>query len=181
MILDRKLETTTGTGTGTLTLAGAVAGYEALPDGACVYCVEAIDSNGNPSGEWEIGVGSVSSGVLTRTTVQQSSNSDAKVNFSAGTKRVFNTASAAYLKGLQTWTPQFTSDSQTRIYADEAMTIAQQSTSGTGSVAYTKSTNAAPGTFSSTTLPTSLEAGAWLKVTASSVSTFYAVHLKRTA
>ena len=54
-------------------------------------------------------------------------------------------------------------------------------TSGTGSVAYQKSTNAAPGTFSGTSSPITLEAGAWLKVTASSVTGHYAVALKRTA
>lgn len=66
-------------------------------------------------------------------------------------------------------------------YADEAMTLTQQATVGTGTIAYEKSTTDAPSTFSSTTSPTSLQAGAWLKVTASSVTGGVAVHLKRTA
>jgi hypothetical protein len=79
------------------------------------------------------------------------------------------------------WTPNFSSDGEIRFRADEAMTLTQQATSGTGSIAYEKSTAAAPGTFSSTSSPITLEAGAWLKATASSVSSIYAVHLKRTA
>lgn len=79
------------------------------------------------------------------------------------------------------WTPNFTADGEVRFYADEAMTVTQQATSGTGSVAYQKSTAASPGTFSSTTSPITLEAGAWLKVVASSVSSIFAVHLKRTS
>lgn len=99
-IANRVMETTTGTGTGTLTLAGAVAGYEAFADGTYTYCIEAVDANGNPSGDYEIGEGSVSSSVLTRTTVEDSSNAGSKVSFTTGTKRVFVTASAGYLGGL---------------------------------------------------------------------------------
>lgn len=66
-------------------------------------------------------------------------------------------------------------------YADEAMTLTQQATVGTGTIAYEKSTTAAPSTFASTTSPISLQAGAWLKVLASSVTGGVAVHLKRTA
>lgn len=75
----------------------------------------------------------------------------------------------------------FTAAGEARFYADEAMTLTQQATSGTGSIAYEKSTAAAPSTFASTSSPITLEAGAWLKATASSVTTIYAVHLKRTA
>jgi hypothetical protein len=52
---------------------------------------------------------------------------------------------------------------------------------GTGTLAYEKSTTADPGTFSSTTLPATLEAGAWLKISASGVTGFVACHLVRTA
>ena len=75
----------------------------------------------------------------------------------------------------------FSADGEVRFYADEAMTLTQQATSGTGSVAYEKSTTAAPDTFSSTSSPISLQAGAWLSVAASSVTDIFAVHLKRTA
>lgn len=74
----------------------------------------------------------------------------------------------------------FTADGEMRLYAPVAMTLTQQATSGTGSVAYEKSTTAAPSTFSSTTSPVSLEAGAWLKVLATGVTTLYAVAMTRT-
>ncbi|MDR7101532.1 hypothetical protein [Croceicoccus sp. BE223] len=91
------------------------------------------------------------------------------------------TISATGGGGSLEWVPNFTADGEVRIYASEAMTITQQGTSGTGSVAYEKSTAAAPATFSGTSSPATLEAGAWLKVTASAVATLFAVALKRTA
>jgi hypothetical protein len=75
----------------------------------------------------------------------------------------------------------FTDAGDAYFYADVAMTLTEQATSGTGTIAYEKSTTAAPSTFSSTTSPISLQAGAWLKVSASSVTSIVAVHLKRTA
>jgi hypothetical protein len=62
------------------------------------------------------------------------------------------------------------------------MTISQGNAQiGTGTLAYAKSTSGAPDTFSATTLPATLQAGAWLKVTASAVTGFVATHLVRTA
>lgn len=83
--------------------------------------------------------------------------------------------------GSATWDFNFAADGYQVIRASEAMTITQQATTGTGTVAYEKSTAAAPDTFASTTSPITLEAGAKLKVTASSVAATYAVHLERTA
>lgn len=85
------------------------------------------------------------------------------------------------LKAQQTWDFNFTSDGDGYIRAYEAMTIALGGNIGTGSLAYEKSTNATPGTFASTSLPATLESGAFLKVTASGVSGFLAVQLLRTA
>jgi len=90
---DRVKETTTTTGTGTLTLAGAVSGFQtfgsAVGDGnTCYYAIS------TPAGtEWEIGLGTytASGTTLARTTVYASSNSDAAVDLSAGTKEVFVT------------------------------------------------------------------------------------------
>lgn len=79
------------------------------------------------------------------------------------------------------WTFNFSDAADALIYADEAMTLTQQATSGTGTIAYEKSTAAAPSTFASTSSPITLEAGAWLKVLATSVTAPYAVHIKRTA
>jgi len=84
---DRVKESTTTTGTGTLTLDGAATGFQsfttAFGNGVSVYYVIAGGS------EWEIGIGTTGAGTLSRDTVLQSSNADALVSFSAGTKDVF--------------------------------------------------------------------------------------------
>lgn len=185
---NRVLETSTTTGTGAFTLAAAVTGYQRFSavcstNDTCWYSIIAVDANGNPSGDWEVGLGTYSSAnTLTRTTVTNSTNANAAVNFAAGTKYVMLTPSASFIGAFREVPVfNFAADGEARFYADIAMTLTQQSTSGTGSVAYEKSTAAAPSTFASTTSPISLEAGAWLKVTASSVSDLYAVALKRTA
>lgn len=100
IVVDRVVETTTTTGTGALTLAGAVTGYHAFSakmsvGDTCYYCIEAIDSSGTPTGDWETGLGTYSAtNTLTRTTVSDSSNSGAAVSFATGTKRVFISAIA---------------------------------------------------------------------------------------
>ena len=104
----RVLETSTTTGTGDFTLAGAVAGYRAF-SAVCstgdtvYYAIAAVDASGVPTGEWETGFGTYSaSNTLTRTTVEESSNSNAAVNFSAGTKRVsMTTTPRAQVLGKQ--------------------------------------------------------------------------------
>jgi len=89
MYADRVQETTTTTGTGTLTLGGAVSGYRtftsAFNDGERVRYAIALGS------EWEVGDGvfTVSGTTLTRENVYASSNSNALVNFSAGSKNVW--------------------------------------------------------------------------------------------
>lgn len=88
---DRVKETSTTTGTGTITLDGASLGYQSFSSGigngnSCYYAIYLSGSS-----EWEVGIGTVGSSTLSRDTVLQSSNSDAKVNFSAGTKDVFVT------------------------------------------------------------------------------------------
>lgn len=89
---DRVYETTTTTGTGTITLAGAVAGFTTFTSQYAVgdefsYLIER-------GAEWEIGIGQL----LTSTTLERkaenvlrSSNADALVSFSAGTKKVLVT------------------------------------------------------------------------------------------
>jgi hypothetical protein len=91
----RVLETSTTTGTGALTLAGAVTGYRTFasvmssPSDTCLYYIEAVDANGNATGDYEAGIGTYSgANTLTRTTVLRSSNSDTVVTLAAGTKRV---------------------------------------------------------------------------------------------
>lgn len=97
---DRVQETTTTTGTGSLTLNGAVTGYvtfnSTFSNGDIVWYV--VDDG---AGNWEIGSGTVGTGTLTRS-VFQSSNANALVPFSAGTKRVFCSAPYTYFLPDQT-------------------------------------------------------------------------------
>ena len=117
VLADRVKETTTTTGTGTVTLAGAATGYQsfaAIGDAnTTYYCIV-----GQTGGEWEVGIGTytASGTTLSRTTVLESSNANALVVFSAGTKDVFCTYSAdrslyrdgaasSYVPGLGATTP----------------------------------------------------------------------------
>ncbi|MGX7895460.1 hypothetical protein [Tsuneonella sp. HG222] len=105
---DRVLETSTTTGTGPFALAAAITGYQRFSaacstNDTCYYFIQAVDSNGNPSGDWETGLGTYSSAnTLTRTTVHQSTNGDAAVDFGVGTKYVALTPTAAYFASLPT-------------------------------------------------------------------------------
>lgn len=88
---DRVKETTTTTGTGAITLAGASTGFRAFssvmtsPSDTCYYAIVG-------GSEWETGLGTYSAAnTLTRTTVSRSSNANAAVSFSAGTKEVYMT------------------------------------------------------------------------------------------
>ena len=97
IVNDRVKETSTTTGTGTFSLAGAETGYESFVSGigtgnTTYYAIEL-----NSAGEYEVGIGTVTDATpdtLSRTTIISSSNSDAAVNFSAGTKNVFCTLPA---------------------------------------------------------------------------------------
>ena len=95
---DRVKETSTTTGTGTFDLAGAETGFESfvsgVGDGNVTYY--AISNDGTT--EFEVGIGTVTDATpdtLSRDTIISSSNSDALVNFSAGTKTVFCTLPAS--------------------------------------------------------------------------------------
>ena len=88
VVKDRVRENSTTTGTGSLTLSGAVTGFQTFSTGI---------GNGNTTyyaivggSEWEVGLGTVSAGALSRDTVL-SSSTGSKVSFSAGTKDVFCT------------------------------------------------------------------------------------------
>lgn len=93
VVRDRVKETTTTTGTGTYTLAGAETGFEtfaSVGDGNTTYycCTDGTD--------FEIGIGTYTSSgtTLARTTILQSSNSDAAVNWTSGTRTIFVTLPA---------------------------------------------------------------------------------------
>lgn len=97
---DRVLETSTTTGTGALTLAGPPSGYQSFNDGVGTGNTTFYAVFNTSAAEWELGLGTLStSSTLTRTTVYSSSNADAAVNFSAGTKNVFVTLPASKLDG----------------------------------------------------------------------------------
>lgn len=91
VVKDRVKETSTSTGTGGFTLEGAVYGFQsfasALTNGDTTYY--AITDAG--TGDFEVGLGSYSTGVLTRTTILESSNAGSAVNFGVGEKEVFIT------------------------------------------------------------------------------------------
>jgi hypothetical protein len=96
VVNDRVKEESTTTGTGTLTLSGAVAGFETFSSaiGNTNTTYYAIQNQDTPT-EFEVGLGTVGAGTLSRDTILSSSNSDAAVNFSAGTKDVFCTLPAS--------------------------------------------------------------------------------------
>jgi len=97
VINDRVKVTSTTTGTGAMALGAAVTGFETFAAGignsnTTYYC---IFNQGTT--EFEVGLGTLdgSSANLTRTTVISSSNSDAAVSFTSGTKDVFCTLPAS--------------------------------------------------------------------------------------
>lgn len=101
---DRVKETTTTTGTGDITLAGAASQFTSLFSRFIVGEQIYYAIVGQTGTEWEVGRGHITNATtLVRDTVLESSNSSgtmltgiifSKVNFSAGTKDVFNTIPA---------------------------------------------------------------------------------------
>jgi hypothetical protein len=85
-------EVTFSTGTGDLVLSGPGRGGKGLytrcvPGDTFRYYIHGVGSNGLPEGEWETGLGTYkANNTVERTTVENSSNNDSRVNFSAGTK-----------------------------------------------------------------------------------------------
>lgn len=96
VVKDRVKETTAVTGTGTATLLGSATGFNSFSQiGNANSTFYAIVGQG--TNEWEVGIGTYTSSgtTLSRTTVLASSNANALVNFSAGTKDVFCTYPAS--------------------------------------------------------------------------------------
>jgi hypothetical protein len=123
VIADRVRETSTTTGTGTLTLDGAVTGFRtfgsAIGDGNTCYYTITLGA------DWEVGLGTVGTGTLARTTVLKSSNSNNAVNFGAGTKDVFVTYAAdvaAITSAAQTFTAAQTFRASNAIRSEVAST-----------------------------------------------------------
>ena len=98
VINDRVKEQSTTTGTGTFDLDGAVTGFEGFVAGIATGNTTYYTIFNQGTTEGEVGVGTVTDATpdtLARTTVISSSNSDAAVNFTSGTKDVFCTLPAS--------------------------------------------------------------------------------------
>lgn len=99
---DRVKETSTTTGTGTFDLDGAVTNFQTFVAGIGSTNTTHYAIIHRSAAEWETGLGTVTDAApdtLARTTVITSSNGDAAVNFSAGTKDVICTHLAGRLAG----------------------------------------------------------------------------------
>jgi hypothetical protein len=94
VVSDRVRETSTTTGTGPVAVTGAFTGYTtfaaAIGNGNSTYYTITNDS----LGQWEVGVGTFSSGSVSRDLILTSSNNNLIVNFGAGAKEVFVTLPA---------------------------------------------------------------------------------------
>jgi len=102
LLRDRVKETTTTTGTNPIVLDGAVNGFQSfgsvLSDlDTTYYAISHRNAN-----EWEVGLGTYSSGAgtITRTTILESSNAGSAVSFTAGTKDIFITLPAEKVVAL---------------------------------------------------------------------------------
>ena len=99
VINDRVKQNSTTTGTGAFTVAGTLTGFDTfiIGIGGSNTTYYAIVNVGASPSEWEVGLGTLNAGgtVITRTEVITSSNSDALVNFTGGTKDVFCTLPAS--------------------------------------------------------------------------------------
>lgn len=93
---DRVQETTTTTGTGDITLSGTAATRcQRFQDAHNIDDVIKYVIEGQSGSEWEVGIGKLTaSTTLARLEVYSSSNSNALVNFSAGTKDVYTVLGA---------------------------------------------------------------------------------------
>ena len=144
VLKDRVKEQTTTTGTGTITLGGTVSGFEsfaAVGDGNTTYYAIV-----NPSAdEWEVGLGTYTAAgtLLSRDTILESSNSDAAVNFSAGTKDVFVT----YPSDKAVYADAAGEVSVTRATSATFAASATFATSATNATTAVSATNATSATF----------------------------------
>jgi hypothetical protein len=114
VINNRVRETTSTTGTGAQTLGGAVDGFQTFAAGIGNSNTTYYAISLNSANEWEVGRGTLNgdSTTLTRTTVLESSNGDAAVDFSAGAKEIFCTLpseKAVYLDASDNQVGGFTS------------------------------------------------------------------------
>src|SRR3990167_1629397 len=94
---NRAKETNTTTGTGTYSLAGTVTGFQTLVAAAAASSGDAVGPwtvyyTVEDGTDWEIGTGVLTDAApdtLTRASIIESTNSDAAVNWAAGTRNIF--------------------------------------------------------------------------------------------
>jgi plastocyanin len=125
-LADRVRQTTTSTGTGTITLNGSVEGFQsftAIGNGNTTYYTI------SGGAQWEVGIGTYSSGTLARTTVI-SSSTGSKLDLAAGTKDVFVTlpASVAVTSGTDV---TFTKVTSPTVQATNSAGLSLKNSSGT--------------------------------------------------
>ena len=100
---DRVKETTTTTGTGDITLLGAVTQFQSFSNKFVINEPLYYAIVGQTGSEWEVGRGHLSAtSTLVRDVVFESSNADALVSLSAGTKDIFATIPAERIEELFT-------------------------------------------------------------------------------
>jgi hypothetical protein len=94
VVSDRVRETSASAGTGPFAVTGAFTGYTtfaaAIGEGNSTYYTITNDS----LGQWEVGVGTYSTGTVSRDLILTSSNNNLLVDFGAGSKEVFCTLPA---------------------------------------------------------------------------------------
>jgi plastocyanin len=126
VLADRVRQTTTSTGTGTITLNGSVEGFQsftAIGNGNTTYYTI------SGGAQWEVGIGTYSSGTLARTTVI-SSSTGSKLDLAAGTKDVFVTlpASVAVTSGTDV---TFTKVTSPTVQATNSAGLSLKNSAGT--------------------------------------------------
>jgi hypothetical protein len=108
-LADRVCEISTSLGTGAFTLGGAAnASLRRFSDAFAVtdtpyYLIQAIDTYGIPTGQWELGQCTSYGGGATLARSVVIGNSDgttSPVNFASGIKHVYNTMPASYVSGV---------------------------------------------------------------------------------
>jgi hypothetical protein len=110
IVADRVQETSTTTGVGAYTLSGATIGFRTATSVCATgdtfsYHAEDVDVAGRLLGGWETGLGTwTTGGILARTTIYASSNSNSAVSWVAGTRKVSLSLTATASLGSTTIT-----------------------------------------------------------------------------
>lgn len=149
IVKNRVRETTATTGTGALALAGAVSDHRSFASVMAIGDTAWVTTLQPGANAWETGLYTYSAAnTLTRTTIYDSTNANAAVNFGAGTKEVFLDLPASKLGSTEA---QIDASITTPKIADLNVTIGkletavQQSLASTGVVWLTLETAAPSG------------------------------------